>query len=168
MTAAEDRELALVAAGGIDAEDRAILGRLAALVEATDPVPPGLVDRIGLALTMEALHAEIAELHLVGEPALAVRADETSIEAGTITFTTDVLTVMISVHPEGGRVRVDGWAAPAGEISVELHQGGDVTTTQSDADGRFSFADVERGPARLVLRRPSDPTVPIVTPQIEL
>jgi hypothetical protein len=168
VTAADDRALALVAAGGIDLQDRAVLRRLADLVEAVDPVPPGLVDQIGLALTIEALHAEIAELRLVDEPALGVRADETSIEAGTITFTTDVLTVMISVHPEGGRVRVDGWAAPAGELTVELHQGGDVTTTQSDEDGRFSFGDVERGPARLVLRRPSDPTVPIVTPQIEL
>ncbi|MBO9556800.1 carboxypeptidase regulatory-like domain-containing protein [Cellulomonas sp.] len=164
----DESTLALVAAGGMDVDDREILRRIAALVEAADPVPPGLVDSIGMALTIEALHAELAELHLVGEPELARRADETSIEAGTITFTTDVLTVMISVHPEAGRVRVDGWAAPAGELSVELHQSGDVTTTTSDSDGRFSFTDVEHGPARLVLRRPSDPTVPIVTPQIEL
>ncbi|MEZ0449016.1 carboxypeptidase regulatory-like domain-containing protein [Cellulomonas sp. ICMP 17802] len=165
---ADEKTLALVAAGGLDIDDLHILERLAAMVEMADPVPEGLVERIGMALTIEAMHAEIAELHLVGEPALAVRADEASIEAGTITFTTDVLTVMISVHAEAGRVRVDGWAAPAGELSVELHQGGEVTTTSSDADGRFSFSDIERGPARLVLRRPSDPTVPIVTPQIEL
>jgi len=165
---ADERTLALVAAGGLDVDDARILQRLAAMVERADPVPAGLVESIGMALTIEAMHAELAELHLVGEPALAVRADETSIEAGTITFTTDVLTVMISVHAEAGKVRVDGWAAPAGELSVELHQGGDVTTTTSDADGRFSFSDIERGPARLVLRRPSDPTVPIVTPQIEL
>ncbi|KRD44363.1 hypothetical protein [Cellulomonas sp.] len=164
----DERTLALVAAGGLDIDDRRILNRLAELVERADPVPPGLIESIGMALTIEAMHAEVAELHLVGEPALAVRADETSIEAGTITFTTDVLTVMISVHAEAGRVRVDGWAAPAGELSVELHQGGDVTSTTSDVDGRFSFSDIERGPARLVLRRPSDPTVPIVTPQIEL
>jgi len=164
----DERTLALVAAGGLDIDDRRILNRLAELVERADPVPPGLIESIGMALTIEAMHAEVAELHLVGEPALAVRADETSIEAGTITFTTDVLTVMISVHAEAGRVRVDGWAAPAGELSVELHQGGDVTSTTSDADGRFSFSDIEHGPARLVLRRPSEPTVPIVTPQIEL
>ena len=164
----DERTLALVAAGGLDIDDRRILNRLAELVERADPVPPGLIESIGMALTIEAMYAEVAELHLVGEPALAVRADETSIEAGTITFTTDVLTVMISVHAEAGRVRVDGWAAPAGELSVELHQGGDVTSTTSDADGRFSFSDIEHGPARLVLRRPSEPTVPIVTPQIEL
>lgn len=165
---ADDRTVALIAAGAVDDRDLEILTRLAGLVEAADPVPEGLVDRIGMALTIEALQAEIAELHLVDGPALAVRREEASIEAATITFTTDVLTVMISVHPEGGRARVDGWAAPASELTVELHQGADVTTVTSEPDGRFSFADVERGPARLVLRRPSDPTVPIVTPRIEL
>jgi hypothetical protein len=164
----DDANLALLANGALDADDALIFESLARMVEAADPVPEGLVDRIGMALTIEALHAEVAELRLVGEPALAVRADETSIEAGTITFTTDVLTVMISVHPEVDHVRVDGWAAPAEALTVELHQSGDVTTTISDSDGRFSFLAAERGPARLVLRRPSEPTTPIVTPQIEL
>ncbi len=169
---ADDSVLAMVASGAIDASDEEILRRLDALVDAYDPVPEGLVDRIGIALTVEALQAEVARLHLVGDLAASVRSDEASIEAGTITFTTDVLTVMISVHhedgPSGDEVRVDGWAAPAGELTVELHQFGDVLVTTSDEDGRFSFADVERGPARLVLRRPSEPSVPIVTPQVEL
>ncbi len=164
----DDATLATLAAGSIDHLDVEVFERLASMVNAADPMPEGLVERIGMALTIEAMHAELAELHLVGDPALAVRADETSIEAGTITFTTDVLTVMISVHPEGERVRVDGWAAPSDVLTVELHQDGDVTTTVSDEDGRFSFADVDRGNARLVLRRPSDPTVPVVTPQIRL
>lgn len=168
MTAADDSVLAFVASGAIDATDEEILRRLDTLVDARDPVPEGLVDRIGIALTVEALQAEVARLHLVGDLATSVRADEASIEADTITFTTDVLTVMISVHHEGDRVRVDGWAAPAGPLTVELHQFGDALVTRSDDDGRFSFEGVERGPARLVLRRPSDPTVPIVTPQVEL
>ncbi|WP_291758104.1 carboxypeptidase regulatory-like domain-containing protein [Cellulomonas sp. 73-145] len=165
---ADGRELEALADAPLDMLDLEVLRRLDALVDAVDPVPAGLVERIGIALTVEALHAEVAELHLVGEAAGAVRADETSIEAGTITFTTDVLTVMVSVHPEGDRLRVDGWAAPAGLLTVELHQHGDVVVTSSNADGRFSFSDVERGPARFVLRRPAEPTVPIVTPQIEL
>ncbi len=167
MTAA-DSVLAQVAAGAIDAADEEVLRRLDALVTAHDPVPEGLVDRIGIALTVEALQAEVAQLHLVGDLAASVRRDDTNIEADTITFTTEVLTVMISVHREAERVRVDGWVAPAGTVAVELHQSGDVVVTQSDDDGRFSFEGVERGPARLVLRRPSDPTVPIVTPQVEL
>ncbi|QTE29093.1 carboxypeptidase regulatory-like domain-containing protein [Pengzhenrongella sicca] len=148
--------------------DTAILDDLAALWGRLDPVPADLVDRIGLALTLDALETELAQIHRVASPALAVRADETSIEAETITFTTDVLTVMITVHAEGEHVRIDGWSTPAGQVSVELHQGSTVTTTESDENGRFVLADVARGAARLVLRRAAAPQEPVVTPMIEL
>jgi len=148
--------------------DVAVLDRLAALWSDLDPVPADLVDRIGLALTLDALHTEVAELRRVGSAELAVRADETSIEAETITFTTDVLTVMITVHAEGEHVRIDGWATPAGVLAVELHQGPSILRTESDEDGRFVLTEVPRGPARLDLRRAAEPTVPVVTPMIEL
>lgn len=165
---AEDRAVVRYATEPMDHGDLEVLRRLAAIVDRVDPVPAGLVERIGLALTIDALHTEMAELRTIGTPELALRSDEASIEAVTITFTTDVLTVMITVHAEADRVRVDGWAAPAGELDVELHQGGRVARTTSDADGRFSFSELGRGPARLVLRRPEQPDVPVVTPQIEL
>ena len=152
----------------LDRADVVLLDQLAALWEGLDPVPDDLVDRIGLALTLDALHTEVAELRRVGSAELAVRADETSIEAETITFTTDVLTVMITVHAEGEHVRIDGWATPTGVLAVELRQGANVVTTESDEDGRFVLEDVPRGPARLVLRRAAEPTVPVVTPMIEL
>lgn len=165
---ADDASVMLVAAGGLDVEDLDVLARLAALVELADPIPKGLVDRVGMALTVEVLQAEMTHLGLSGAPLLALRSDEASIEADTITFTTDVLTVMISVRPDGDRVRIDGWAAPAGPLLVELHQGVDLTSAESDSDGRFVFAGLEHGPARLVMRRATDPEVPVVTPQIEL
>lgn len=163
-------ELTLVrgASCTLDDIDAEILHTLAAIIERVDPVPAGLIDSIGLALTIDALHTEVAELRQIGAPDLALRSEEPSIEAATITFTTDVLTVMITVQAEADRVRVDGWATPPASLGVELHQGGLVTRTQSDADGRFSFSDLGRGPARLVLRRPEDPGLPVVTPQIEL
>ena len=37
----DERTLALVAAGGLDIDDRRILNRLAELVERADPVPAG-------------------------------------------------------------------------------------------------------------------------------
>ena len=165
---ADDASVTLVAAGGLDVEDLDVLSRLAALVELADPIPEGLVDRVGMALTVEVLQAEMTHLGLAGAPLLALRSDEASIEVDTITFTTDVLTVMISVRPDGDRVRIDGWAAPAGPLHVGLHQGVDLTSTESDADGRFAFEGLEHGPARLVMRRATDPDVPVVTPQIEL
>ncbi|MGV8976917.1 MAG: carboxypeptidase regulatory-like domain-containing protein [Cellulomonas sp.] len=164
----DERTLARVASGTLDDIDAEILHRVAAIIERVDPVPAGLVDSIGLALTIDALHSEVAELRLIGAPELILRSEEPSIEAATITFTTDVLTVMITVHAEADRVRVDGWATPPASLGVELHQGGLVTRTRSDPDGRFSFSDLRRGPARLVLRRPNDPELPVVTPVIEL
>ncbi|HEX5333267.1 MAG TPA: carboxypeptidase regulatory-like domain-containing protein [Cellulomonas sp.] len=164
----DELTLARLASSPLDGVDAETLNRLAAIIERVDPVPAGLVESIGLALTIDALETEVAELRLIGAPDLALRSEEPSIEAATITFTTDVLTVMITVHAEADRVRVDGWATPAASLGVELHQGGLVTRTQSDADGRFSFSDLGRGPARLVLRRPEDPELPVVTPQIEL
>jgi len=164
---ADESTLAMLAASDLDELDVAFLDRLSTLVERADPVPAGLVDRIGLALTIDALHAEVAELRTAAaEPAM--RADEASIEARTITFTTEVLTVMISIQTEADRVRVDGWASPAQVLTVELHQAGVVLPTPSDEDGRFSFSDLGRGPARLVLRRSEEGAVPVVTPQIEL
>ncbi len=164
----DELTLARGASCTLDDIDAEILHRLAAIIERVDPVPAGLIDSIGLALTIDALHTEMAELRQIGAADLALRSEEPSIEAATITFTTDVLTVMITVHAEADRVRVDGWATPPASLGVELHRGGLVTRTQSDADGRFSFSDLGRGPARLVLRRPEDPGLPVVTPQIEL
>src|SRR5450830_176316 len=164
----DELTLAHLASGLLDEVDEEIRRRLAAITERVDPVPAGLVDSIGLALTIDALHTEVAELRQIGAPDLVLRSDEPSIDAATITFTTDVLTVMITVHAEADRVRVDGWATPPASLGVELHQGALVTRTQSDVDGRFSFSDLGRGPARLVLRRPEDPELPVVTPQIEL
>ena len=56
-----------------------------AVYDALDPVPAGLVDRIQFGITLDALHAEIAELQRSGE-LLGVRGDSTA-EAQTITFT---------------------------------------------------------------------------------
>ncbi|NMR18864.1 carboxypeptidase regulatory-like domain-containing protein [Cellulomonas fimi] len=152
----------------LDGTDSAVLGRLAEVWARVDPVPADLVDRIGFSLTLDALHTEVAELRRVASAPAGVRADETSIEAETITFTTDVLTVMITVHAEGDVVRLDGWVTPAGRLSVELHQAGTVTSTDSDDEGRFVLEDLVRGPSRLVMRRAEEPGVPVVTPMVEL
>ena len=61
---------------------------------------------------------------------------------------------MISLSAtDDGRIRIDGWAAPATALRVELHRPGTVSETTSDDDGRFVFDAVDRGPASLVVRR---------------
>lgn len=165
---AEEATLRLLAAAGLDTHDEEVMARLGGLVRVLDPVPDDLVDRVGMALTMEALHAEIAHLERMPAALTAVRSEEASIEADTITFTTDVLTVMVSLHDEGGRVRLDGWLAPAAALAVEVHQGAAMVATTSDEDGRFSVEGLDHAPTRLVLRRPDAPDSPVVTPQVEI
>lgn len=150
----------------LDEQDVAVLAGLGRLLERMDPVPPRLVDRTLFALTLEALHTEVMDLQLLQAPELAVRGDVT-VEARTITFTADPVTVMItlSVSPSGG-VRVDGWAAPARRYEVELLRPGGSTQTQTDDDGSFVLPDVPPGPAGLVLRHGTGPAVR--TPVIEL
>lgn len=156
-----------LAAGEIDEVDVDLMRQTAAIFDALDPVPDGLVDRINFGLTLEALHAEIAELQrsasLVGVRAEADSAVE------SITFTSSSLTTMITITPTSGdRVRVDGWIAPGGVVSVELRARTETRETSSDEDGRFVFEDVPRGLAQLVLRPAGDDSRPVVTPAIDI
>lgn len=164
--------------GILDRADGAVLTRLAHVVEAMDPVPDDLVERSLFAVTLAGLEADLMEAAYLDEPLAGVRGaaptaradDAAPAEATTITFTHDSLTVMISLSASvGGRVRIDGWAAPAAALDVELHRpGGDVVTVASDEDGRFAFDAVERGRASLVVRRTDGSGGAVSTPVIEL
>lgn len=150
----------------LDEQDAAVLARLGRVLERVDPVPAGLVERTLFALTLEGLHTQVMDLQLLHAPELAVRGDAT-VEARTITFTAEPVTVMItlSVSPSGG-VRVDGWAAPARRYEVQLLRPDGSTQTHTDDDGSFVLPDVPPGPAGLVLRHGAGPAVR--TPMIEL
>ncbi|WP_024286946.1 hypothetical protein [Cellulomonas sp. KRMCY2] len=154
--------------------DHAVLADLARLVSAADPVPDGLVERSLFALTLEGLHAELMELRRVETPALALRGESdwtgtASVETRTITFSTDSVTVLISLSAgPGGGVRIDGWSAPATTFVVELYRPDGCVGTRSDADGRFSLPDVAPGPASLVLRRLDGEGHAVSTPVIDL
>jgi hypothetical protein len=156
-----------LAAGEIDDVDLANLARVAALHDALDPVPGGLVDRIRFGITLDALHAELAELQRSGDLA-GVRGDATA-DAQTVTFTSASLSTMVTITATAAdRVRIDGWIAPGGGVAVELRITDDVLSTTSDADGRFVFEDVPRGLAQFTLRAPLAGQPPVVTPSIEL
>lgn len=157
----------------LDQEDREILADLARIVTRLDPVPDGLAERALFALTLEGLHAEVMELHRVDAPALALRgddwADTAAVEARTITFSTDSVTVLVSLSagPAGG-VRIDGWSAPATRFAVELYRPDGCTGTESDDEGCFVIPEVAPGPASLVLRRIDGAGPTVSTPVIEL
>lgn len=149
-----------------DRVDEQVLHDLGRIVTLVDPVPADLVDRSLFAMTLAALETEVMRLELV-DAGGSVRADAPSTQARTITFTSAALTVMITLSASTDGVRVDGWVAPAGDIEIELHRpGGDVRSTRTDEDGRFSFDGVPRGAASLVARPPLAGAVS--TPVIEL
>jgi hypothetical protein len=154
----------------LDDVDIAVLARLARAVAVLDPVPDGLVERSLFAVTLAGLESEVMELQRIETPVGSVRGEAPSLEARTITFTHESLTVMISLSPsdDGRNVRVDGWLAPAAELVVELRQPDGTQTTTADEDGRFSFDAVDRGPTSLLVRTPDGSTGPVSTPVIEI
>lgn len=167
MTDPRQPSLEQLAAGTIDDFDIDVLRRTAELYTSLDPVPSGLVDRINFGLTLEALHAEIAELQRSAD-LVGVRAEADN-DVQSVTFTSSTLTTMVTMTPlAGDRVRVDGWIAPGARVTVELRVGTETRRTESDDVGRFVFHDVPRGLAQFILRPDEDNTHAVVTPAIEI
>jgi hypothetical protein len=160
--------VAELAAQPLDEHDLAVLDQIAAAYTAADPVPDGLIDRLQFAITLDALHAEIAQLTRMDD-LVGARAEAAS-EAQTVTFTSQSMTTMITITPIGAdRVRIDGWAAEGGGVAIELRTVASRLHTQADEDGRFVFDDVPRGMAQFVLRPPAESGLPpVVTPAIEI
>lgn len=150
----------------LDAADLVLLDDLAQLLGTVDPVPEGLADRSLFALTLEGLNAEVMALHSE-EPALAVRGEPTRVEIRTVTFSSDPVTVMISLSEGPTGVRIDGWTAPAEKYVVQVYGPEGFTSTESDDGGSFVFEDVRPGPASIVLRRAAGGPV-VSTPVIGL
>lgn len=152
----------------IDERDEAALQRIADAYAAADPVPDGLVDRLQFAITLDALHAEIAQLQRMD--GLVGARGETASDVQSVTFTSQSVTIMITVTPTGPDVvRIDGWAADAPRVSIELKTSQDRRQTAADDDGRFVFADVPRGMAQFVVEHPAGSGLPrVVTPSLEI
>jgi hypothetical protein len=144
----DERTLDELAAEPLDDVDTATLGRIRAVYDQADPVPPDLVDRIRFSLALDEMFDEVARMTRVSQDALATRSDpaqETRTE--TLTFSADRLTAMVTVNRLSlGRLRLDGWLAPAEQCEVRLRiQGGTDREVLADAHGRFSFDDLDEG-----------------------
>lgn len=152
----------------LDDRDEAILRELGDVVCVVDPCPPGLVERITFALTVQALQAEVAEL--TSQPELVSRSApaQEAARASTLTWSTDALSIMVTVTLEGpGRARVDGWLT-VGRAAVELDLGPGLEprTATADEDGRFVLTDLPRTTVHLLVRPPGGR--PVVTPHFGL
>jgi len=154
--------------GQLDATDSRVLAQVAQLYDTLDPVPDDLVERISFGITLDALHAEIAELQRSSE-LVGVRGDEAA-GAQTVTFTSTTMTTMVTITPlSGDTVRVDGWIAPGAGVTIELRQTSGSQHATADDDGRFVFDGVPTGLAQFVLRPPGGGEgTAVVTPAIKL
>ncbi len=153
----------------LDESDVALLAALRALHAELDPVPAGLTDDVKFALTVQALHAEVAELtRLSADSALVRSVDYTRAE--TLTFTGGAFTTMVSIVGIGpDEVRIDGWVT-GGAVRIELRERSRTSSVEVDQDGRFSFEPVARGMVQFVLY-PLDHSPggkPVITPSIDL
>jgi hypothetical protein len=167
MSTPDDFDLDALAAGELDAVDARALAGIAVLYDRLDPVPDGLVERVKFGITLDALHAELADLRRSDDLA-GVRADGDN--AQTVTFTSSSLTTMVTITATSAdRVRIDGWVAPGAGSSIQLRTTGAVFDAVADADGRFVFDDVPRGLAQFVVRQPAASSLPpVVTPSIDI
>jgi len=159
-----------LAAQALDGTDSALLTELARIYEQVDPVPEGLVERIGFTLTLANLEVELARLTAQLSEPVGARGEE---RARTVTFSSNSLTTMVTITPQdAGQYRIDGWLAPGGELSVELRTDHGSLRTMADAAGRFEFVEVRGGLVQLVIHPTENCPVrlgsPVVTPAMEL
>lgn len=150
-------------------EERILLGELRAMWEAADPPPADLVTRTLFLLELDNVEFELMSLRDTLSGAGA-RGAET---ASTITFTSENVTVMLTVSRSGPQLRrLDGWIAPSAALRVELRTVDGVRDGVADADGRFVFTDVPSGMVQLVVHPTGGAAVrlvrPVVTPATNL
>ena len=151
---ADETELRL-AAERLDSGDAVLVGTIRAGWQARDPLPAGLVERIQFALTLDALHAEVATLTRLDLANSGARGGDTE-AVRTVTFSSETLITMVTLAQQpDGSVRVDGWTVPqqgsSDGLQVEVLVAGATRSTLADADGRFVFESVPTGMAKFVL-----------------
>ena len=157
-----------------DETDETILAQLREVHEVLDAPPADLTDRVLFTIAVAGLDAEIARMQdeqMVGSGARGTERTR------TISFDADSLTIMITATDiPDGRVRIDGWLAPAGPWHVELRVRGERADARespavtADDAGRFVFPAVRHGLAQFVVRRPggTGPESIVVTPPVTL
>jgi hypothetical protein len=158
-------------ADAIDAQDVATLSQVRDLFAHADPIPGDLTERIKFALTVQALHAEVAEL--MDSSLLATRSTPGVHPTPTdsVTFTAAAVSLMVTANESDteGRVRVDGWVTvPSSTVEAVTSEG--ARHAISDANGRFVMDDLPHGPIHFVIRTaPDDEAVrPVITPTIQI
>ena len=156
----------------IDAIDLSNLRAVRRLYAHVDPVPPGLTERMKFAITVQALHAEVAEL--MDSALLVTRQSDARTEptpTDSVTFTAASVSLMVTAtsDEDDDRLTIDGWVTVPGAL-IEVVTTEETRSEVADANGRFVLDDVPHGPVHFViLTDPEDPAVrPVITPTIQV
>lgn len=158
----------------IDERDVVNLRSVRDLFAHADPVPSDLTERMKFAISVQALHAEVAEL--MDSALLVTRGPETTVEptpTDSVTFTAASVSVMVSwgasdTSGTGERVRVDGWVTAPG-AQVEAVTADVSRSATSDANGRFVLDDLPHGPIHFLVTDPAKlDNRPVITPTIQI
>ena len=169
----DDRTLADLAEQPIDERDLAALEEVRSLYDATDGVPPDLVERIHFSLALDEVFDEVARMTRVPQDAMAVRGEpSTGTRTETLTFSADRLTAMVTVtRVAPGQLRLDGWLAPPEAFRVRIRlQGRGEREVMADEQGRFSFDRLDEGFGQLSFHPVGDDDADnaVVTPLFQL
>lgn len=141
-------------------DDLALLAALAEAQEAADPMPPGMLDRIVWAVSLELMNAELAVL--TSDALQPARA-----EVDTLTFTASTTSLMVTWAPCDEGVQVAGWITGGG-VRVDLHTSTAVYTSTSDATGRLEWPAMHPGSVRFVIHPVRAGDRAVATPFVEI
>lgn len=157
----------------LDELDFEILDGIRTLFERVDPMPAELPGRVRFALAMRGLESEVARL-VTEEDSRLVGARGAE-QSRTVTFDSASLSIVIRIEEnKNGSARIDGWLAPPQPREIEMQTPAETLSAASDEQGRFAFAEVPRGTARLVVvgaaatRDRGDGGPAVVTPALVL
>jgi len=142
--------------------DGQLLEAVRDLYDHLDPPPADLADGVLARIDVEDLELEYELLSLVDTSGLtgAVRGttDAETDESVTLEFAGGSYRVLLRVETVSARRRVDGWVMPAVPMRVILvsdpddaPEPGAGLEAHPDENGRFEFAEVERGRFRVWL-----------------
>ncbi len=159
--------IAELAAQPLDDVDEQVLGMLREMFDQYDPPPADLAESVGIALTLSALDAELAELQQ--QSTLAVRSSAEPLATDTITFTSSSLNLMvqITVDEDDGSLRIDGWVTGGG-VRIDVLQGSWSSSATSDAHGRLMWEGLPRRPLRFLMHPVLANERVVITPVIDI
>jgi hypothetical protein len=143
----------------LDPRDRAILGDVAAALDATDPVPDSVVASAKGILTWLTVDAELAAL--AEDTALAGAGVRGATAERALTFECATGVVILEVTGSGDQRQILGQTDRPADLQVR-HRGTTIDVS-TDEHGRFRVDGVVAGPVSLRCVFRDTPGTPIVT-----